>query len=77
MTKNELYNLFLENQDAIEWERYDFIDPPYCWSVMFSFEVDGYTFYGDGNEVVGYKEEIDELYVETPDGKTIYLIERS
>lgn len=44
MNKEELLNLFFENVGMIDWERYDFVDPPYCWTVTFAFEVDGYTF---------------------------------
>jgi len=76
MTKEELLDLFYENEDLIEWDRYDFVDPPYCWSVGFSFTVDGYTFVGDGCEVIGSDEELEELFVETPEGETIYLITR-
>lgn len=76
MSKEELLNLFFENEDMIDWERYDFVDPPYCWAVTFAFEVDGYTFFGDGDEVCGEDEELKELWVETPDGENICLIER-
>ncbi len=76
MSKEELLNLFYEHEDMIDWERYDFVDPPYCWSVMFGFEVDGYKFSGDGNEVIGEDEELEELWVETPEGENICLIER-
>ena len=40
------------------------------------FEVDGYKFSGDGNEVIGEDEELEELWVETPEGENICLIER-
>lgn len=76
MTNKELLELYYANEDLIDWERYDFVDPPYCWSVGFSFEVNGYTFTGDGNEVSGYDEELEELWVETPDGENICLISR-
>ncbi len=46
MDKEELYQLYLKHSKEAEWERYDFVDPPYCWSVSMTLEVDGYLFTG-------------------------------
>ena len=74
MNIEEILNLFYLHKDLIDWERYDFVDPPYCWSVGFEFTINGYTFYGDGNEVIGYEEEINNLWVNTPEGEYFQLI---
>lgn len=65
MDKEELYQLYLEHSKEAKWEKYDFVDPPYCWSVSMTLEVDGYLFTGDGDEVCGYEPELRELYVKS------------
>lgn len=30
MDKEELYQLYLEHSKEAKWEKYDFVDPPYC-----------------------------------------------
>lgn len=76
MNKEELINLFWDNYSDIDWERYDFVDPPYVWNVMGSLEVDGYIFDIDGDEIVNDGYEVRTVNVTTPNGEEINLINR-
>jgi len=76
MNTEELINLFWDNYSDIDWERYDFVDPPYVWNVMGSLEVDGYIFDIDGDEIVNDGYEVRTVNVTTPDGEEINLINR-
>jgi hypothetical protein len=74
MSKEELIDLFYDNISNGDWERYDFVDPPYCWSVMAAINVDGYEFSADGVLTLPDDYEVQSLEVTTPDGETITLI---
>lgn len=73
-TNDELKRMFFENENSLYWERYDFVDPPYCWSVMAEIELEGYKFYVDGIETVNLGYETTSVEVETPDGERFMLI---
>lgn len=73
-TKEELYNLYLAHETEADLERYDFVDPPYCWAASITLEVDGYLFEGDGYITCGELDEINELWCTTPEGEKIQII---
>ena len=74
MSKKELIDLFFANISSDDWEKYDFIDPPYCWSITAEINVDGYVFVADGVFTTPDDYETQELEVTTPEGETITLI---
>lgn len=74
MNKEELIDLFYANISDGDWERYDFVDPPYCWAVMAAINVDGYEFSADGILTFPDDYEVQSLDVTTPDGENINLI---
>ena len=73
-TKQELYDLYQANATMADWERYDFVDPPYCWAASITLEVDGYLFEGDGCITCGERDDINELWCTTPEGEKIQII---
>ena len=74
MTPDELWSLFEANKSSADWEKYDFVDPPYCWACIITLDVDGYHFEGDGFITCGERDEINELWCTTPEGEKIQII---
>lgn len=60
-------------QDA-EWDRYDYVDPPYCWACIVTLDVDGFHFYGEGQIVCGTDYEIESIECVCPDGRTVKIV---
>lgn len=73
-TKEELIDMFYDNICLGDWEEYDFVDPPYCWSVGASITVEGYEFEADAIKTFPDDIDVQSLEVTTPDGETISLI---
>lgn len=71
MEIEKVKELFREHFNEIEWERYDFVDPPYVWNVSGWMEVDGYSFDVDGDEIVNEGYEAREVICMCPDGEVI------
>ena len=69
MTPEEIWDKYHKDAD---WERVDFVDPPYCWECNITLEVDGYKFSGYGTECCGNRE-IESLECITPEGKTVKI----
>lgn len=73
-TKQELYDLYQANASLADWEKYDFVDPPYCWACIITLDVDGYHFEGEGQIILDTDREIEELWCDTPDGEHLKII---
>ena len=73
-TKEELYDLYLDNASLADWDEYDFVDPPYCASASIYLELDGYIFEGDGMITYPDDKEILGLECTTPEGEKIQII---
>ena len=74
MTKEELIEMFYDNISCSDWEKYDFVDPPYCWCIGASIEVDGYLFEADGMFTYPDIYEAQTIDVTTPTGEVISLM---
>ena len=76
MTKEELIELFwnIYSESDANWERVDFVDPPYCWDVIGQIEYEGYIFYISGMLTLPDDYEVTEVEVETPEVETISII---
>lgn len=73
MSKEELLEMFYDSISLGDWEEYDFVDPPYCWAVGATIEVEGYEFNADGIKTFPDDIDIQSIEVTTPEGETISL----
>lgn len=71
MKIEEVKKILWDNFNEIDWERYDFVDPPYVYAVSGQLEVDGYVFDIDGDEIVNDGYEIRDVVCTCPDGTII------
>lgn len=69
MTPKDIWE---KHQREADWERVDFVDPPYCWECNIYLSVDGYEFSGYGTECCECRE-IEHLECETPSGEIIQI----